>query len=79
MRINCAILECRVSEQCDQMLKLKVAQIFPKVAQNVARAVIIGKWMFFKIAKKSLYISAFLKQNISPRTLEIRPIWSHCK
>ena len=66
MRINCAVLECRLSEQCDQMLKLKVAQIFPKVAQNVARAVIIGKWMFFKIAKKSLYILAFLKQNISP-------------
>ena len=40
------------------MLKLKVAQIFPKIAQNVAKAVFIWKMMFFKIAQKSLYILA---------------------
>ena len=32
-------LECTQRHQCDRMLKLKVAQIFPKVAQNVAKAV----------------------------------------
>ena len=44
--------------QCDQMLKLKVAQIFPKVAPKIAKSVFIGKGMFFKIAPKSLYIWA---------------------
>ena len=41
--------------QCDQMLRLKVAQFFPKVAQNVSKAIFIWKGMFFKIAQKSLY------------------------
>ena len=40
------------------MLKLKVAQIFPKVAQNVYKAVFIWKGTFFQIAQKSLYIWA---------------------
>ena len=40
------------------MLKLKVAQIFPKVAPKIAKSVFIGKGMFFKIAPKSLYICA---------------------
>ena len=57
------------------MLKLKMAQFFSKVAQNVAKSVFISKGTFFKIAQKPLGL--LLKQNISPRTLENRPIWSH--
>ena len=43
------------------MLKLKVAQFFSKVAQNVAKSVSISKGTFFKIAQKSLYIWATFK------------------
>ena len=46
------------SSQCDKMLKLKVVQLFSKVAQNIAKSVFILKGTFFKIAQKSLYIWA---------------------
>ena len=37
------------------MLKLKVAQIVPKVDQNVAKTVFIWQGMFFKIAQKYIW------------------------
>ena len=46
------------SGQCDQMLKYKVAQKFPKVAQKVTAAVYTWKWMFSKLPKKSTHIRA---------------------
>ena len=67
------------------MLKLKVAQIFPKVAQNVAKAVFIGKAMFFEITQKSLCIWAtfqtiYFTQNFrkSPNQVTLNAILKIC-
>ena len=53
---------------------------FPKVAQNVAKAVFTWNWMFFKIVQKSLYIWAIFvitifTQNFkkSPNLVTLRP------
>ena len=46
--------------QCDQMLKLKVAQVFAKVAQKVVAAVgFSSKMVFYKFAK---YLGCFCKK-----------------
>ena len=47
------------NKQCDQMMMIKVAQIFPKVVQNVAKAVFIGEGMFFKIAEVTVHLGYF--------------------
>ena len=58
--------------QCDQMLKLKRAQIFPYVAQKLATAVFTVIGCFPKKFKKSIHIwGNFNYQIMSPITLKI--------
>ena len=48
------------------MLKYKVAQKFPKIAQKVNTAVYTWKWMFSKQPKNSTYIWAtFVRKSIT--------------
>ena len=59
------------------MLKLKVAQIVPKVDQNVAKTVFIWQGMFFKIAQKYIWATIetkYLIQNfrISPNLVTLK-------
>ena len=61
------------SSQCDKMLKLKVAQLFSKVAQNIAKSIFILKGTFFKIAQKSLYIWATFETKCFTQNLRKSP------
>ena len=54
----CCHNTCSDIVQCDQKLKSKVTQTFPKVAQKVTTEVYTWKWMFSKQPKKSIYIWA---------------------
>lgn len=54
-------------DQCDQILKLKVAHVFPKVASKVDKvAYALAKNVIIKVGKK-----------LSPRPFKKRPIWPH--
>ena len=52
-------VELGTCNQCDKMLKLKVAQIIPKVAQKVAQAVFYLKSNVLIAQKVTLYLGYF--------------------
>ena len=59
-------------------LGIQCSPIFPKVAQNVAKAVLTLRVVYFKIAPNvTKYLGSFLWKHLLPGSLKNRPIWSH--
>ena len=63
--------------QCDQMLRLKVAQIFPKLPNLFPKQFSSEIWMFFKIVQKSQYTWATFETKYFTQNFKNPPIWSH--
>ena len=71
------IFEGFVMILCDQMLKSKVDQSFPKVAQNVATAVVTWKVMFSKSLTRNHIFGLILTETLTQIIFKNRPIGSH--
>ena len=69
-------VELGTCNQCDKMLKLKVAQIIPKVAQKVAQAVFYLKSNVL-IAQKVTCIWATFVIKFVTNNFQKSPNWSH--
>ena len=65
--------------QRDKMLKLKVAQSFPKVAQKLATAVFTWNGMFPKSLKSQHTFGIILKETLTQGIFKNHPILSHCR
>ena len=65
-------------QHCNQTLKYKVAQNFPKVAQIVTTAVyIVHENGYFQNSLKNKHSFGLLYKKMSPRILKNDPIRSH--
>ena len=64
-------------DQCDLMLKSKLAQSFTNVAPKVAASVFTRKVLFSKSLKSHHTFGLILKETLTHRISKNCPIWSH--
>ena len=58
---------------------IKIAQMFSKVAQKAATAVLLESEVLQNGSKSDQIIWLLLHENLLQRTFKNRPIWSHCQ
>ena len=59
------------SEQCDQMLEYKVAQISPKLSKKLARQFLLFSDVFQNRPKSRKIFKLFFLENLSPRAIKV--------